>query len=113
MSVYYFLYLSNKHKLIRNYLEGIIDVYDDIITETKIQDNSSNVVLFNKEEKLNAFENIKQQCKTHLNQANLHCETLKQQSFEVCEHRYITDLIDITPDKSTHIEYCTVCGHTK
>jgi len=29
------------------------------------------------------------------------------------EHKYIIDLIDISPDKSNTIEYCQICGYTK
>lgn len=30
-----------------------------------------------------------------------------------CEHKYVTDLIDINPDESKTICYCNICGTTK
>jgi len=30
-----------------------------------------------------------------------------------CDHEFIRDLIDITPDKSKEIIYCILCGYTK
>lgn len=30
-----------------------------------------------------------------------------------CEHNFVDDLIDITPDTSKHVTYCTVCEYTK
>jgi len=30
-----------------------------------------------------------------------------------CEHYFIRDLIDITPDKSKEIIYCILCEYTK
>jgi hypothetical protein len=35
-----------------------------------------------------------------------------QQYQGVCEHEFIDDLIDITPDKSTTIKYCAHCLFT-
>uniref|UniRef100_A0A6C0JX25 Uncharacterized protein n=1 Tax=viral metagenome TaxID=1070528 RepID=A0A6C0JX25_9ZZZZ len=29
-----------------------------------------------------------------------------------CKHNIITDLIDIDPDRSKVISYCTICGNT-
>jgi hypothetical protein len=31
----------------------------------------------------------------------------------MCNHEMVDDLIDITPDESKHISYCTICGFTK
>jgi hypothetical protein len=30
-----------------------------------------------------------------------------------CQHNYVTDYIDIDPDNSTRIQYCSICEHTK
>ena len=30
-----------------------------------------------------------------------------------CQHNYVTDDIDIDPDKSMKICYCSICEHTK
>lgn len=32
---------------------------------------------------------------------------------ELCNHQYISDLIDIDLDRSIHIQYCMVCETTK
>ena len=32
---------------------------------------------------------------------------------ELCEHEFVNDLIDITPDISKHITYCRICQYTK
>jgi hypothetical protein len=29
-----------------------------------------------------------------------------------CEHNYVEDYIDISPDYSKRITYCTICEHT-
>ena len=30
-----------------------------------------------------------------------------------CEHQFINDLIDLSPDKSLEITYCILCEYTK
>jgi hypothetical protein len=30
-----------------------------------------------------------------------------------CNHQFVKDLIDINPDYSKEITYCTLCGYTK
>ena len=30
-----------------------------------------------------------------------------------CEHTFVEDVIDITPDRSQNITYCTICEYTK
>ena len=32
---------------------------------------------------------------------------------ELCSHEFVDDSIDIDPDKSENITYCTICGFTK
>jgi hypothetical protein len=36
------------------------------------------------------------------------CELIKQ----TCQHNFVIDDIDITPDKSMRIKYCTICETT-
>ena len=31
----------------------------------------------------------------------------------MCEHNFVKDSIDISPDESQEIEYCTFCEYTK
>jgi esterase/lipase len=33
--------------------------------------------------------------------------------YELCEHNFITDIIDINPEKEQTICYCTICEFTK
>jgi len=33
--------------------------------------------------------------------------------YDECNHQFETDLIDIDPDNSKTIKYCTICGFTK
>ena len=38
---------------------------------------------------------------------------INEQIENKCQHNYVTDYIDIDPDNSTRIQYCSICEHTK
>jgi hypothetical protein len=40
-------------------------------------------------------------------------EHLTRFIYDKCEHNFVEDVIDITPDKSQNIIYCTICEYTK
>ena len=111
MSIDYFLFSKEKHVIINIYLKEIIDTYDALIQETKTQILNDNI--YNKEEDIELFAQIKQKYEIFLKQNNTFCKSLKEISQKLCVHKYIIDLIDITPDRSSVIEYCEICGHTK
>jgi hypothetical protein len=65
---------------------------DDIITITKIKQILDNQTLFSKnQDYLHIYNSIKDYCKKY------------------CKHNIITDTIDITPDRSQTIRYCSIC----
>lgn len=46
----------------------------------------------------------------HLRRCRKLCE---QKVHELCVHEYVTDLIDVSPERSETITYCSICEHTK
>ena len=44
---------------------------------------------------------------------DLTIEHLNQFICHSCEHTFVEDVIDITPDRSQNITYCTICEYTK
>ena len=44
---------------------------------------------------------------------DLTIEHLKQFICHSCEHTFVEDVIDITPDRYQNITYCTICEYTK
>lgn len=111
MCIDYFLFAKDKHEAICLYLNLIINIYDDLINETKLQ--NPNEGLYNKDEDIKLFERIKQDYEDHLHQTTHFYKTIQELTNAWCKHEYIIDLIDITLDKSVSIEYCQICGHTK
>ena len=51
------------------------------------------------EEQINTLKNMKK-----MNDKNI---------YEQCEHNFVTDIIDINPEKEQTICYCTICELTK
>ena len=48
-----------------------------------------------------------------INELDLTIEHLNQFICHNCEHTFVEDVIDITPDRSQNITYCTICEYTK
>ena len=40
-------------------------------------------------------------------------ENIKQKMIDCCQHNFVKDEIDISPEKSQQIEYCSICDFTK
>ena len=105
MSLEYYLFCREKYSLILKYLEGIDDLCNDVINESK--NNNINLqincnIFFDYKCRSNAKDKItklKNDCEKHI--------------FKMCSHEFIDDLIDINPDRSLNITYCKFCGHTK
>ena len=75
-------------------LDKLYTNYFKIIEKTGI-DNSNFIFLIGDE--LKAYEKI------FLN------EKIRSKLISICKHEWITDLIDIDPDRSQTIEYCKIC----
>lgn len=111
MSVNYFLYAKNQHQNIKNYLEEITKIYEDMIQHT-INENE-NLNIFNKEEDIDLLTKLKDLYLSKINESIIFCKVLKDIACQVCNHNFITDTIDIDPDTSKQITYCTICEYTK
>ena len=110
MSIDFFLQQKSICKQIEFHVTEIINLYEEFIDLMKQEE-----ILENKAK----LQNV-----SYLNQArHEYCNKQKELIFlkqhidnmlkTHCNHEYEKDLIDITPDTSREIEYCTLCGHTK
>ena len=116
MSIDYFLNSKQKHEILEIYFNEILNIYDDLIKNTELQQNN---IDYNEEDSffLNKIKQVYEErlknYKQQLNETIESCKMFEELSQEVCEHKYIVDLIDLSLDKSTTIEYCEICGHIK
>lgn len=104
MSLDYYLYCRRKYENILQHMQCIIDTYEDIHNATINEDRleRDQVNLFNTEYKLQFF-----------NQKKAHIAFLKEECnkkiWQLCKHDFVTDVIDIDPERSQTIHYCRFC----
>ena len=96
----YNLFLKNKYQNILNNINEIIYIYNEI-KNANIQNNLNDTIT----EEIQYYE---EKCK-ELSNSILYINSIITKE---CQHNYIDDVIDITPDVSQRITYCTLCEHT-
>jgi hypothetical protein len=91
----YFLFLRKQYITIFNYLSEIINAYEEIS-------------LFNDDFLLqsNKYKIELSEIKNLINDVNYSI-------CQLCEHEFVEDEVDLTPDLSQKIEYCSICEFTK
>jgi arginine decarboxylase-like protein len=97
----YFLFLKKKYKDILNNLKEIDKTYFDIIVSDKTKGRY-----------LEHEITSKNKCKKQINDVEYYIQRIEKEINNLCEHNYIEDDIDITPDISQKIKYCSICEHT-
>ena len=100
MSINYFLSSKKKLQKVLSYLNEIKLTYCEIEME---RDDSINDEYIR--EQINEYE-------TKIVELELTIEYLTQFICHNCEHTFVEDVIDITPDRSQNIKYCTICEYT-
>ena len=113
----YLLKIKPENDYIAAYLKEIKTVYKNMKEETVF--HLINTSLNVNEEYLQYDKHITE-IDALLNQQNDHLiklillnKIINNKIIDICNHEWIIDLIDIDPDKSKTIEYCTNCGLTK
>jgi hypothetical protein len=117
MNLDYLLKMKNANDYTIAYLKEINSNYDKMKEETILNliDSSLNVnqdfLQYNKHiTEIN--DNLNEQ-DIHLKQLILLNEKIRTKLISICNHEWITDSIDIDPDRTQTIEYCKVCQATK
>jgi len=108
MSLDYYLYCRKEYDDIIDYLIEIINKYDLICDNTisEFELEKEYYEIFNTEHNKNFFIDRLNHI-THLR------KICHKKVLELCNHEFVDDIIDISPDKSKCISYCKVCEYTK
>lgn len=109
MSLEYYLLCRKKYDNIINNLKNIIDNYDDIFSYTDdLETETAKYItelfqpIIYKEQfhsKLKCIYHLKNICENNI--------------LRLCNHEFVDDIIDINPDESKYIRYCSICELTK
>ena len=109
MSLEYYLLCREKFDIIIADLKEIIENYEKIFSCTEDLDIQVSDYLLDKFQPID----FKEQFNTKLNYAK-YCRTYcHRKAQQACSHKFVTDMIDINPDRSRNITYCSVCDYTK
>ncbi len=117
MSLDYLLKMKNENDYTIAYLKEINNNFSKMKEETILNliDTSLNVnedvLQYNKHiSEIN--DNLNQQDE-YLRQLIFLNEKLRTKLISICNHEWITDSVDIDPDRSQTIEYCKICQVSK
>jgi len=96
------------------YYENITNQIDQILTYYKLF-NTNKLINCVLEEKILEVNNKEFINNLEINQKSFNKikQDYKNKLYELCNHNFITDYIDINSEKSQHIFYCVNCGLTK
>jgi hypothetical protein len=110
MSLDYYLFCRNSYDVIIRDLQDIINILEEIeeyIKKEHVEEQTNlDIILANESDNKLFFSTRKQ----HMHLLRNVCNTKIK---ELCNHNFITDTIDITPDKSQNIRYCSICEYTE
>jgi hypothetical protein len=113
----YLLKIKPENDYIAAYLKEIKSVYKNMKEDTvyHLINTSLNVneyyLQYNKH--ITEIDALLNQQNEHLIKLILLNKKINNKLLDICKHEWITDLIDIDPDRSKTIEYCKSCGKTK
>lgn len=108
MDVLFYLSLKKNYEKIKNNLENIIYSYNEISyisTSNKNFNNKPSVSFEINDDLINYKKKLENICLT--------IKIINNLLFISCDHNFIEDTIDITPDKSKSIIYCSICECSK
>jgi len=99
----YFLLLKKKYSNMLIYLREIHDTYQTILDIHEINNNiDENNIIYNK------MENT---C-SEICEIEYFLHNLEKDIYKICIHDFVEDVIDIHPEKSINIKYCSICEFT-
>jgi len=108
MSLNYYLFCRNSYDKIIKELDYIISALEEIdVYKEEEEESQTNpyIILDNQSHDKVFFSSRKQ----HM---QLLRDTYNKKIEEMCNHTFIKDTIDITPDRSQNIKYCSICEYT-
>ena len=110
MSIDYFLQSKHIYKQIEYNLKEIIELYKEFIELTESQEN---IVKYSKEQDIQFLIKTKEEYNEKVKNIGFFKDFIKQKMMDCCQHNFVKDEIDISPEKSQQIEYCSICDFTK
>lgn len=109
MSLEYYLFCKKRYDSIINYLEAIIYENELFFHETSTLEMNIAENILNELSLIDDREVFKSKLKYYTRLRNI----LDKKIQILCQHNFVDDYIDINPECSQKITYCTICEYTK
>jgi hypothetical protein len=107
--IFFYIDLKKKNCNLIYQLEETINLCNEIVSH--INDNC--VYNYHTVDLMNFYEKINNEVKKKMDILKNIQEKNDIQIYEICEHIFVTDIIDINPEKEKTICYCKICELTK
>ena len=109
MDLPFFLELRIKNKNLMKQLEDNILLYHEIMCH--IGDNCDyNYITV---DLINYYNKLSENCSEKITEINNIINGINHDIQRLCKHNFVTDTIDVDPEKSKTICYCSICEFTK
>jgi hypothetical protein len=108
-SIDYLKGLKNKNKYLICQLEDNVLKYDEIM----IFINENCDYTYNTVDLINYYNKFCEQAKEEIKKIKNINRNIDEKIDKVCEHIFVTDIIDIAPDREQTICYCKICELNK
>ena len=109
MTFFFNLEMKKKNEQLIKELVQTIESYNDIMSCINENCDYNYVTV----DLINFYNNLCVECEHQVKTIKEIQKMNNDRVYEKCEHNFITDIIDINPEKDKTICYCTVCELTK
>ena len=109
MTFFFNLEMKKKNEQLIKELVQTIESYNDIMSCINENCDYNYVTV----DLINFYNNLCVECEHQVKTIKEIQKMNNDRVYEKCEHNFITDIIDINPEKDNTICYCTVCELTK
>ena len=109
MSIFFYIEMNKKNENLIKQLEDIILSYNEIMSSINENCEYNYVTI----DLINFYNNLCVDCEQQLVILKNIQKTNDLQIYELCDHNFITDIIDINSEKEKTICYCTICELSK
>ena len=109
MSVFFYIEMKRKNENIIKELESVIDSYNKTMSFINEICDYNHITV----DLINCYNKLSLKCEEQINTFKNMIKINDKNIYDQCEHNFVTDIIDINPEKEQTICYCTICELTK